>query len=451
MEVFKQTSQFTLKAALTGEVAGARCDILDRARAPGAPRGALRERRGAPALLTWRRADALFFRADAYFGEEGGAGGFVSDDDEDWCARGAAAAAPRRRVSRPHTVRTTPRPQGERRRRGFLGHRGRRGQEEARAGHCALRTTGTTSPLTPTQPPSGPSCDARLTDPSPALRKSTDPRAEGEAGEASARAQGAAEAPAHGVQQGQPDAPPEEEGAPEAPLHPLRRDGGSCAELTADEFLSRRQAQVVDPYELVLIKMPPPPLPTSWGRVIAPYKSGESPRTHLTGPHAPSCGCGGPARRRTGRSLRRAAACIFAAPPVVDYKKIETKDIFSLDPSQARARAFAASPRLHAPPTARPQRPLAVGGQRSECSPLRPLLLRQVGTDFLGVLLNPPWKMFGAAAGIKASALSRLRLPQLCPHGAIARALPRSQTASLAAERVQYLPFVSASAEPHGA
>lgn len=32
--------------------------------------------------------------------------------------------------------------------------------------------------------------------------------------------------------------------------------------------------QVVDPYELVLIKMPPPPLPTSWGRVVAPYKSG---------------------------------------------------------------------------------------------------------------------------------------------------------------------------------
>jgi hypothetical protein len=33
----------------------------------------------------------------------------------------------------------------------------------------------------------------------------------------------------------------------------------------------RRAPQVVDPYELMLLKLPPPPLAASWGRVIKPY------------------------------------------------------------------------------------------------------------------------------------------------------------------------------------
>jgi hypothetical protein len=30
-------------------------------------------------------------------------------------------------------------------------------------------------------------------------------------------------------------------------------------------------SQVVDLFELALLKLPPPPLPSSWGRVIKPY------------------------------------------------------------------------------------------------------------------------------------------------------------------------------------
>ena len=31
-------------------------------------------------------------------------------------------------------------------------------------------------------------------------------------------------------------------------------------------------AQIIDPFELVLVKMPPPPLPTSWGKVIQTFE-----------------------------------------------------------------------------------------------------------------------------------------------------------------------------------
>ena len=39
-----------------------------------------------------------------------------------------------------------------------------------------------------------------------------------------------------------------------------------------------RVGQVVDPYELVLVKLPPPPLPTSWGRMVKPYMPPEGAR-----------------------------------------------------------------------------------------------------------------------------------------------------------------------------
>lgn len=38
-----------------------------------------------------------------------------------------------------------------------------------------------------------------------------------------------------------------------------------------DNQMLLRRKKVVDPYELALVKLPPPPLPSSWGRVIKPY------------------------------------------------------------------------------------------------------------------------------------------------------------------------------------
>jgi len=39
--------------------------------------------------------------------------------------------------------------------------------------------------------------------------------------------------------------------------------------------------QVVDPYELVLLKLPPPPLAPSWGRMIQPYCPAAGARSRL--------------------------------------------------------------------------------------------------------------------------------------------------------------------------
>lgn len=139
-----------------------------------------------------------------------------------------------------------------------------------------------------------------------------------------------------------------------------------------------------------------------------------------------------------------------AAPPVVDYRKIETRDMLTLDPKQACPTAPpphrpTAPPSHHSPRvgisriSALPSLDLGSNPQGPASFPLTPKLAilmtlsicprvhvaSQVGTDFLGVLLNPPWKKFGAAAGIKADSLARLRLPQLCPFGARERESPR--------------------------
>jgi hypothetical protein len=38
-----------------------------------------------------------------------------------------------------------------------------------------------------------------------------------------------------------------------------------------DNQMLLRRKKVVDPYEIMLLKLPPPPLPSSWGRMIKPY------------------------------------------------------------------------------------------------------------------------------------------------------------------------------------
>ena len=46
---------------------------------------------------------------------------------------------------------------------------------------------------------------------------------------------------------------------------------GCYAALPPGTGLNACGHQVVDPYELVLLKLPPPPLAPSWGRMIQPY------------------------------------------------------------------------------------------------------------------------------------------------------------------------------------
>lgn len=106
-----------------------------------------------------------------------------------------------------------------------------------------------------------------------------------------------------------------------------------------DNKMLLRRKKIIDPYELLLVKMPPPPLPSSWGKMVSPYSAGET-------------------------------------SDVKDFTQISANNMLMLDGKQLR-------------------------------------------TDYLGVLLNPPWKSLGFEGGIKAADLSALKLPQLCPLGFI--------------------------------
>ena len=86
--------------------------------------------------------------------------------------------------------------------------------------------------------------------------------------------------------------------------------------------------QVVDPYELVLLKLPPPPLAASWGRMIQPY--------------CPTAGARFCMRRAL--SCLHGLSCILAArsqaaASVVDVKCIRTPDVLALDLQKARLAA----------------------------------------------------------------------------------------------------------------
>jgi hypothetical protein len=84
---------------------------------------------------------------------------------------------------------------------------------------------------------------------------------------------------------------------------------------------------VVDPFELALLKLPPPPLPSSWGRMIKPY--------------APANG----ARRAAGslplcvlmRRPRTARARTLESVP--DAKHISTPSVLEFDARKARVPA----------------------------------------------------------------------------------------------------------------
>ena len=143
--------------------------------------------------------------------------------------------------------------------------------------------------------------------------------------------------------------------------------------------------QVVDPYELALVKLPPPPLPSAWGRVVRPYMPAHG-------------GCS--TRKRFGctASLKPShTARARSLEEVKDAKHIATDDILKLDTQKARA-AVVALPVRNEHLTARAACP-------------RMCICQALGSDFLGVLLNPPW------ATVTPKQIESLSLPKLCPVG----------------------------------
>ena len=83
--------------------------------------------------------------------------------------------------------------------------------------------------------------------------------------------------------------------------------------------------------------------------------------------------------------------------------------MFSLDMGQAREDL------VHTPARA----PLRSRVPSTDTS----LTRSQLRSDYLGVLLNPPWASLGCNPGVTAADLARLKLTQLCPYGTVPRNL----------------------------
>ena len=85
---------------------------------------------------------------------------------------------------------------------------------------------------------------------------------------------------------------------------------------------------MVDPYEQTLIKLPPPPLPSAWGRVIKAYCPAQG--------ACPDARVSGNSTSLTTLFGVRCTALARAMDEVKDSVQIQTPTIFGFDLKKAR-------------------------------------------------------------------------------------------------------------------